>query len=136
MIEASQRMITDEHNNSPSVTKHMKLQIKTLQNAPREADSLKRLLKVKEREKQEAMHIEDTQRLVIEIEMLKVVLRLVRRDMCAHARKQPLKLGVILSKLLGSQPQQKCHTRTMVSLGWNEWNGEEKGRGGCGMAEI
>jgi uncharacterized protein (DUF2132 family) len=88
MIEASQRMITDEHNNSPSVTKHMKLQIKTLQNAPREADSLKRLLKVKEREKQEAMHIEDTQRLVIEIEMLKVVLRLVRRDMCAHARKQ------------------------------------------------
>jgi hypothetical protein len=37
------------------------------------------LLKKKERAKEEAMHIEDTQRLVTEIEMLKVVLRLVRR---------------------------------------------------------
>jgi hypothetical protein len=37
-------------------------------------------LKAKEREKQEAMHIKDTQRLVTEeIEMLKVVLYLVCR---------------------------------------------------------
>jgi hypothetical protein len=37
------------------------------------------LLKKKERAKDEAMHIEDTQRLVSEIEMLKVVLYLVSR---------------------------------------------------------
>jgi hypothetical protein len=52
-------------------------QIKTLQNAPRDPDKLERLLKVKERQKDEAMHVEDTQRLVTEIEMLKVVLYLV-----------------------------------------------------------
>jgi hypothetical protein len=39
---------------------------------------LERLLKVKERQKEEAMHIEDTQRLVTEeIEMLQVVYYLV-----------------------------------------------------------
>ena len=42
-------------------------------------DKLRRLLKIKQRQKQEAMHIEDTQRLVTEIEMLKVVLYLVSR---------------------------------------------------------
>jgi hypothetical protein len=42
---------------------------------------LERLLKAKERQKdQEAMHIEDMQRLVAEIEILKVVLRLVVRE--------------------------------------------------------
>ena len=59
MIEASQRMI-NEQLNSPPVNEHFKLQIKTLQN--------------------EAMHIEDTQRLVTEIEMLHVVLYLVNRN--------------------------------------------------------
>jgi hypothetical protein len=58
MIEASQRMIR-ERNNSRPVNEHFKLQIKTLQNAPRDADKLERLLKVREREKQEAMHVED-----------------------------------------------------------------------------
>lgn len=53
------------------------MQIKTLQNAPGDPDKLERLLKAKEREKEEAMHIDDTQRLVTEIEMLKVVLYLV-----------------------------------------------------------
>ena len=56
-------------------------QIKTLlQNAPRRnADKLGELLKAKERQKEEdkAMYMEDTQRLVSEIEMLKVVLCLV-----------------------------------------------------------
>jgi hypothetical protein len=58
MIEASQRMIR-ERNNSRPVNEHFKLQIKTLQNAPRDADKLERLLKVKKREKREAMHVED-----------------------------------------------------------------------------
>jgi hypothetical protein len=51
-----------------------------LQNAPRDVDKLEWLLKKKERAKDEAMHIEDTQRLVTEIEMLKVVLYLVNRN--------------------------------------------------------
>jgi hypothetical protein len=36
--------------------------------------------KLKRRQKEEAMDIEETQRLVTEIEMLKVVLYLVRRE--------------------------------------------------------
>jgi hypothetical protein len=43
-------------------------------------EKLEWLLKKKQRAKQEAMHIKDTQRLVAEIEMLKVVLRLVNRN--------------------------------------------------------
>jgi hypothetical protein len=43
-------------------------------------DKLEQLLKIKEREKDEAMYIEDTQRLVTEIEMFKVVLYLVCRN--------------------------------------------------------
>jgi hypothetical protein len=35
MIESSERMI-EEQNNNPAVNKHFELQIKTLQNAPRE----------------------------------------------------------------------------------------------------
>jgi hypothetical protein len=77
MIEASERRIGQQ--NSLPVNRHFKLQIKTLQNAPRASDKLERLLKVKEREKEEAMHIEDMQRLVTKIEMLKVVLYLVSR---------------------------------------------------------
>jgi hypothetical protein len=43
MIESSQRMIW-EQNNNPAVNKHFELQIKTLQNAPRDADKLEALL--------------------------------------------------------------------------------------------
>jgi hypothetical protein len=64
---------------SPPQKRHLELEIKTLQNAPRDAEKLERLLKAKQRQKEEAMHIEDTQRLVTEIEMLKVILYLVSR---------------------------------------------------------
>jgi hypothetical protein len=37
------------------------LQIKTLQNGPKDEDKLERLLRLKEREKEEAMYIEDIQ---------------------------------------------------------------------------
>ncbi len=86
MIEASQRMIAvnskvgearEGWGINPAVKKHLELEIKTLQNAPRDADKLRRLLEIKQRQKEEADHIEDTQRLVTEIEMLKVVLFLV-----------------------------------------------------------
>ena len=90
MIEASQRMITmhtqvpgeasEGWGINPAVKRHLELEIKTLQNAPRDADKLRQLLEVKQRKKEEADHIEDTQRLVTEIEMLKVVLSLVCRE--------------------------------------------------------
>jgi hypothetical protein len=64
---------------SPPIKRHLELEIKALQNAPTDADKLERLLQVKQRQKEEALHIDDTQRLVTEIEMLKVVLYLVMR---------------------------------------------------------
>jgi hypothetical protein len=42
-------------------------------------ESMKVMSELRQREEDEAMHIEDMQRLVTEIEMLKVVLCLVRR---------------------------------------------------------
>jgi hypothetical protein len=62
---------------NPAIKKHLEVEIKTLQNAPRDADKLRKLLEIKRRQKEEADHIEDTKRLVTEIEMLKVVLHLV-----------------------------------------------------------
>ena len=55
----------------------LELEIETLKNAPRYAEQLERLLKVKQRQKEEAIYFEDTERLVTEIEMLKVVSYLV-----------------------------------------------------------
>jgi hypothetical protein len=89
MIDASQRMIdvnsqvTGEAKDGWGINtvmkKHLELEIRTLQNAPRDADKLRRLLELKQRQKEEADHIDDTQRLVTEIEMLKVVLYLMCR---------------------------------------------------------
>ncbi|MDQ3852642.1 MAG: hypothetical protein M3299_07395 [Thermoproteota archaeon] len=84
MIEASQRMLKVNSQGElggmgPPLKRHLELEIKTLENAPRDVDKLRQLLELKQRQKEEAMHIEDTQRLVTEIEMLKVVLYLVCR---------------------------------------------------------
>jgi methyl coenzyme M reductase beta subunit len=88
MIEARQRMLRMNSQGedgaagggmNPVMKRHLELEIKTLQNAPRDADKLRRLLQVKQRQKEEAMHIEDTERLVTEIEMLKIVFYLVSR---------------------------------------------------------
>jgi methyl coenzyme M reductase beta subunit len=89
MIEASQSMLDVNSQGgegaagggmNPVMKRHLELEIKTLQNAPRYADKVRQLLKIKQKQKEEAMHIEDTQRLVTEIEMLKIVLYLVARD--------------------------------------------------------
>jgi hypothetical protein len=62
MIEASQRIININSQGqlggvNPVIKRHYELQIKTLQNAPRDADDkLERLLQVKKRQKEEAMH--------------------------------------------------------------------------------
>jgi hypothetical protein len=89
MIDASQRMIDvqsqvtgepkDGWGLNSVMKRHLELEITTLQNAPRDAAKLRRLLEVKQRQKEEAVHIEDRERLVTEIEMLKVVLFLVCR---------------------------------------------------------
>ena len=90
MIDSSQRMLDvqsqvegearkDGSQINPLMKRHLELEIKTLQNAPRDADKLRKLLKLKQRQKGKAMRIEDTQRLVTEIEMLNVVLYLASR---------------------------------------------------------
>jgi hypothetical protein len=84
VIEASQRMLKVNSQGelggmSPPLKRHLELEIKALENAPRDADKLRRLLQVKASQKEEAIHIEETQRLVTEIEMLNVVLYLVSR---------------------------------------------------------
>jgi hypothetical protein len=89
MIDASQRMIDVQSQVpgearegggiNPAVKRHLELEIKTLQNAPRDADKLRKLLETRQRQKEEADHLEHTQRLVTEMEMLKVVLYKVSR---------------------------------------------------------
>jgi response regulator of citrate/malate metabolism len=95
IIEATQKMIDMATSSNEALKeegpryaginaatkRHLELEIKTLQNAPRDADKLERLIKIKRRQKEEAAYIEDTQRLVAEIEMLKVVRYLVCRNM-------------------------------------------------------
>jgi hypothetical protein len=91
MIEASQRMKTIGSSNeeiegapmirmTPATKRHLELQIKTLRNAPRDPDKLESILKLKRRQKEETMEWKDTERLITEIEMLKVVLFLVCRN--------------------------------------------------------
>jgi hypothetical protein len=77
MIDATQRMINvhsqvqreakEGFGINPAMKRHLELEIKTLQNAPRDPDKLRKLLDVKQRQKEEADHIEDTQRLVTEL---------------------------------------------------------------------
>ncbi len=91
MIEASQRMVTIGSSNeeikgvlwrgtNPATKTHLELQIKTLRNAPRDPEKLENLLKLKRNQKEDATESEDTERLITEIEMLKVVLFLVCRN--------------------------------------------------------
>jgi hypothetical protein len=70
MIEASQRMITmhsqvpgeasEGWGINPAVKRHLELEIRILQNAPRDADKLRKLLERKQRQKEEADHLEDS----------------------------------------------------------------------------
>ncbi len=75
MIDTNQRMIAvnnqveggeareeEVQGINPVMKRHLELEIRTLQNAPRDAAKLRRLLEIKRRQKGEAMHIEDTQR--------------------------------------------------------------------------
>jgi hypothetical protein len=67
------------------------LEIHTLQNAPKDASKLEQIIKAKERENNDkARHIYETQRLVTEIEMLKLVLYLVNRNIHKSSRAEQL----------------------------------------------
>src|SRR5215208_2238811 len=79
---------------NPAMKRHFELEIETLQNAPRDEDKLRELLKLKEKQNEQAIHIEDTQRLVTEIEMLKVVLYLVSRKSSNSSQKLESVLAV------------------------------------------
>jgi hypothetical protein len=85
MIEASQRTLKVNSQGgelggmSPPMKKHLELEIKMLQNAPRDADKLERLLKVEERKKQKAdpsleFLLERTASIVFSIEFIFEVL--------------------------------------------------------------
>lgn len=65
---------------SEATQKHFNLQTKTLQNAPRDPDKLREILKEKQKEYDKAEDSKDIERLVTEIEMLKYVLFLVNRN--------------------------------------------------------
>jgi hypothetical protein len=57
MIEASQKIMINEQHVNPAVKKHFKLQIKMLQNAPRDVDKLERAFENKGKARSNA-HIE------------------------------------------------------------------------------
>jgi ATP-dependent protease HslVU (ClpYQ) ATPase subunit len=75
-IEAMRKFIREGEEDQEgipisSITKrHFQLQIKTLEDAPRDVSKLQQIIKAKETENKEARHIDDTLRLVTEIEML------------------------------------------------------------------
>ena len=86
MIEANQRMLKVNSQGeelgggmSPPLKRHLELEIKTLQNATRDADKLERLLKVEERKKEKAdpsleFLLERTASIVFSIEFIFEVL--------------------------------------------------------------
>jgi hypothetical protein len=66
MIDASQRMLKVNSQGdfgvmNPVVKRHLELEIKTLQNAPRDADKLRQILQVKQMEYDRATNMEDIQ---------------------------------------------------------------------------
>jgi hypothetical protein len=64
---------------SLATKRHWELQIRTLQEAPRDPEKLRAILKVKQKECEKAEDSEDIERLIPEIEMLKFVLYLVSK---------------------------------------------------------
>ncbi len=64
---------------NPATKKYAELKIKILKQSPRDADKLREIMKVKQKEYDEAQDSQDIERLVTEIETLKFVLFLVCR---------------------------------------------------------
>jgi hypothetical protein len=84
MVKECQRKIAEQYgdNNNSIVNEHLKLKIRTLQNAPRDLEKLEQLLKKKESESESerARHIQDIESLVTEIGTLKIIQYLVNRN--------------------------------------------------------
>ena len=71
--EEKRRGITIQIN--PAMKRHWELEIKTLREAPRDPDKLRKMLKEKQREwEEDTMKIDVIERLVTEMEMLQFVL--------------------------------------------------------------
>jgi len=68
---------------NPAIKRHFELEIKTLREAPRDKDKLRKLIKAKQIELEDAIKIEDTERLFPEVEMLRFVLGAVSRNECS-----------------------------------------------------
>ncbi len=64
---------------SLATKRHWELEIKILREAPRDPEKLRKILKAKQKEYEQAEDSEDIERLIPEIEMLKFVLYLVSR---------------------------------------------------------
>ncbi len=100
-IEGIQMLIDPQHGNTtpeeqqtktvitinPAVKKHWESQIKIIREAPRDVSKLREILKVKQEDYEKAEDSEEIERLVPEIEMLKFVLSLVRREEKEERRK-------------------------------------------------
>lgn len=80
MIDECQRNIDEQYNNSLVANEYLKFKMKTLQDAPRDPKKLEKLLMKKERECENARNVLDIERLVAEIEVLKVIRYLVNRN--------------------------------------------------------
>jgi hypothetical protein len=63
---------------SLAAKKHGELEVKILREAPRDADKLREIIKVKQEEYEEAEDSEEIERLIPEMEMLKFVLYVYR----------------------------------------------------------
>ncbi|MGH9990504.1 MAG: hypothetical protein ACREAS_08720, partial [Nitrososphaera sp.] len=80
MIDACQRNIDEQYNNSLVANEYLKQKMKTLHNAPRDLKKLERLLKQKEKECEKAKYALDIESLVAEIEVLRVIRYLINRN--------------------------------------------------------
>ncbi len=72
-----------------AMKRHWESEIKILQDAPRDANKLRQILKVKQKEYEKATDREDIERLVSEIEMLNFVLFLVSRNIKKEEHGKP-----------------------------------------------
>jgi hypothetical protein len=72
LIEECQRNIDEQYNSLVS-NEYLKQKMNTLQNAPRDLKKLERLLKQKEKKCENARSVLDIERLIAEIEVLKVM---------------------------------------------------------------
>jgi hypothetical protein len=99
------------------MNRHWELEIETLQSAPRDPDKLEWLLKVKERQNEEARHIEGTQKGSYRIEMLKFVFGKGRKDRRNKKKGWKSKLSTLYVKYYFSGTQaQSVNTHVSLSI--------------------